>query len=285
MKMRISSSCFVWFMVLALLFPSSCAQNPRVKHHHMETNPYVGTKVGNATVFGAIIMTDPMVAEVLGRDFHKVPQGVNGSATQNAQWRIQNARATIRELPFHTDEWYSLHAPSCPNRPMKGNDRGVAFSHYQIWNDFVKQGEKFSKDAHDTDILVMLEDDAVVTISDVKEVLEREFSSMTTDHVFLGWCYGRRFMPMCTHAYAITRAAATRLVKEFDICYPQAIDAQLKHLADKKVFTWRKPLPDSLKNLKKGFEDNPHYFTRGIFIQKNGLVSFNHHGFQNNAGR
>jgi hypothetical protein len=33
-----------------------------------------------------------------------------------------------------------------------------------------------------------------------------------------------------------------------------------------------------------GFADNPAYFTRGIFVQKNGMVSFNHHGFQNNAG-
>lgn len=230
-------------------------------------------------------MTDPMIAAVLGRDFHRVPQGVNGTAMQNAEWRILNGRKTISELPFHVSEWYSLHAPPCPNRPAKGNDRGVALSHYQVWLDFVRQGEKFGKDVSDQDILVMLEDDAVITITDVKEVLLREFSSMTTDHIFLGWCYGRRFMPMCTHAYAITRAAATRLVKEFDVCQTHAIDGQLRQLSEKGVFTWRKPLPDSLKNLKPGFEDNPHYFTRGIFIQKNGMVSFNHHGFQNNAGR
>jgi hypothetical protein len=50
------------------------------------------------------------------------------------------------------------------------------------------------------------------------------------------------------------------------------------------LFTWRKADAESYRDLLAGFEDNPNYFTRGIFIQKNGLVSFNHHGFQNNAG-
>jgi hypothetical protein len=179
---------------------------------------------------------------------------------------------------------YSLHAPGCPNRKNKGNDRGVAFSHFQIWLDFVFQGEKFNHEVHDSDVLVMLEDDAVVAVNNVHEVLIRELSQMTTDHVFLGWCFGRRYMPMCTHAYAITRVALTRIVKQFDICFPHAIDAQLKLLAEKGLFTWRKPAIESYKDLKPGFEDNPNYFTRGILIQKNGLVSFNHHGFQNNAG-
>jgi hypothetical protein len=132
---------------------------------------------------------------------------------------------------------------------------------------------------------VLLEDDAVVAVENVKEILLQEFSSMTTDHLFLGWCYGRRFMPMCTHAYAITRVGAGKLLKYFDTCDTHAIDAQLKHLADQGIFTWRKPLEKNyVKYLKKGFEDNPHYFTRGIFVQKKGFVSFNHHGFQNNAG-
>lgn len=130
----------------------------------------------------------------------------------------------------------------------------------------------------------MLEDDAVVVVHNVHQVLLKELSAMATDHIFLGWCYGRRYMPMCTHAYAITRAAAAKIVRQFDICYPHAIDAQLRQLSESGLFTWRKPAAESYKDLKPGFEDNPHYFTRGIFIQKNGLVSFNHHGFQNNAG-
>jgi hypothetical protein len=248
-------------------------------------NTYRGTRVGNITVFGAMILTDPDISSILGRDFHKVPQGVNGSTAQNAEGRIQNGKYTASQLPFDVQFWFSLHAPPCPNRKNKGNDRGVALSHYQIWLDFVTQGEKYKESASDSDILVLLEDDAVIAVPNIAQILENEFNSMTTDHLFLGWCYGRRYMPMCTHAYAITRSTAQRLVKNFDICFPQAIDAQLRLLSDRGLFSWRKPSGESLKKLLPGFEDNPHYFTRGIFVQKNGLVSFNHHGFQNNAGR
>lgn len=69
------------------------------------SNPYQGTKIGNVTVIGAMILTDPMVAEVLGRDFNRVPQGVNGSAAQNANWRIENGKNTAKQLPFHVDFW------------------------------------------------------------------------------------------------------------------------------------------------------------------------------------
>jgi predicted phosphohydrolase len=152
---------------------------------------------------------------------------------------------------------------------------------------------KFSKQQQQThleeisnkDILIMLEDDAVVAIKDIQPVLEKELSSMTTDHLFLGWCYGRKYMPMCTHAYALTRDGVAKILKYFDTCYSHAIDAQLRHLAEQSVFTWRKPFDQSYHgNLKEGFEDNPNYFTRGLFVQKKGFVSFNHHGFQNNAG-
>jgi hypothetical protein len=49
------------------------------------------------------------------------------------------------------------------------------------------------------------------------------------------------------------------------------------------VFTWKKAHWSNYNDVKPGFEDKPWYFTRGIFIQKGGFVSFNHHGFQNNA--
>lgn len=85
---------------MLLLFVISLSSASRVP-----SNPYRGTKFANTTVYGAMIMTDPQIAEVLGRDFHKVPQGVNGSAAQNAEWRIQNGKNTANELPFHVDFW------------------------------------------------------------------------------------------------------------------------------------------------------------------------------------
>ena len=91
---------------------------------------------------------------------------------------------------------------------------------------------------------------------------------------------------MCLHAYAMTRPVVKKLVQRWDTCSNEAIDGQLKNLANEAgLFTWRKAAESSyIRDLRDGFEDNPHYFTRGIFVQKNGLVSFNHHGFQNNAG-
>jgi hypothetical protein len=271
--------------IIIAIYGNLCEGRPGGNDKEININPYKGTKIGNVTVFGAMVLTDPDISAVLGRDFHKVPQGVNGSTSQNAEWRIRNGKETASKLPFNVDYWYSLHAPACPNRKNKGNDRGVAFAHFQIWYDFVFQGEKYKNEVQDNDILIILEDDAVIAVKNVEQVLHNELNAMSTDHLFLGWCYGGRGMPMCTHAYALTRAGAKKIVKLFDICYPQAIDAQLKVLYDKGVFTWRKPKPESYrKNVLPGFEDRPNYFTRGIFIQKNGLVSFNHHGFQNNAG-
>lgn len=75
------------------------------KHSNGESSPYKGTRLGNATVFGAMILTDPDISAVLGRDFHKVPQGVNGSTSQNAHWRIENGKKTASQLPFNVDFW------------------------------------------------------------------------------------------------------------------------------------------------------------------------------------
>jgi hypothetical protein len=271
--------CFLLIVLLLQYCSISVQQSRDSKHDSIK-----GTRFANTTVYAGMILTDPMIADVLGRDFHRVPQGVNGTAKANAEWRIENGKKTAAELPFKVEFWYSLHAPACPKRKNKGNDRGVTLSHYQVWHNFVTQGNKNPKMATDQDILVLLEDDAVIAVRNVHHVLHQELSDMNTDHLFLGWCFGRRYMPMCTHAYAITRVLAKKLVAEFDLCFPHAIDAQLRQMSEKGLFKWRKPKLESIKDLKSGFEDNPNYFTRGIFIQRNGLVSFNHHGFQNNAG-
>ncbi len=80
----------------------------RSKHNAVEPNPYKGTRIGNVTVYGAMILTDPDISSVLGRDFYRVPQGVNGSANQNAHWRIENGKQTASQLPFNVDFWYSI---------------------------------------------------------------------------------------------------------------------------------------------------------------------------------
>lgn len=157
-----------------------------------------GTKFANTTVWAAMIQTDPTVAGILGRDFHKVPQGVNGSAVDNAWARVEHAKKMTIDLPFSVSFWWSVYAPNCPTRNAKGNDRGVSMAHYQIWADFEFQGRhKRGKDrliASDSDVLIVFEDDAVIAVKDVKASLEVEISDMSTDLLFLGWCYGRRGM-------------------------------------------------------------------------------------------
>lgn len=71
----------------------------------LSAKPLTSTKFGNVTVYAAMILTDPDIAEVLGRDFHRVPQGVNGTARQNAEQRMYHAKQTANNLPFAVDFW------------------------------------------------------------------------------------------------------------------------------------------------------------------------------------
>lgn len=69
------------------------------------------------------------------------------------------------------------------------------------------------------DVLVILEDDVDVAIvySELNTTLSEEIGDMGshTDLLFLGWCEGRlaRPVPLCAHAYAVTRKGARKLVK------------------------------------------------------------------------
>lgn len=261
------------------------------KQHNVKlTHP---TIFANTTVYSAMILTDPMISGLLGRDFHKVPEGVNGTAVENAKARIAHGKQTASLLPFKVEFWYSLYASSCPNRKNKGNDRGVTVSHYQIWHDFVWQGNYVNRQknkgfyphfpqTNDNDVIVIFEDDAELAVTNIEEILRVELTQMTTDLLFLGWCYGARSMPSCLHAYVLTRKGARNLLSQFDTCSAQALDGQLIELGDAGIITWRKPSDFYKQYFKPG--RNNQYFTKGIFTQKKGFVSFNHHGFQNNAG-
>ena len=250
-----------------------------------------GENFAGRRVYGAVINTDPKMSMVMGRDFHKVPQGVKGSPASNAIKRLEQSRSLAAKMPFTVESWWSVYTQSCPNAATKGNDRGVMLAHYQIWSSFAYRPDRSIKglatadNDEDDDILVIFEDDANIAVNNVTRALQTELSVMKTDLLFLGWCYGRRYIPACLHAYAVSRAGARKLVAQWDVCSDEAIDGQLRDLAKAGAFTWDKAADATfLEDLRPGFTDNPQYFTRGIFVQKNGLVSFNHHGFQNNAG-
>ena len=74
------------FIVQVFVIISSLQSVLGNKHHIQPVTP-VSTFFANHTLFAAMISTDPSLANILGRDFHKVPQGVNGSASENAVLR------------------------------------------------------------------------------------------------------------------------------------------------------------------------------------------------------
>lgn len=71
------------------------------------------------------------------------------------------------------------------------------------------------------DILLVFEDDAEVAILNFAELLKNELNWMKgNSFLFLGYCDYKitKPMPICTHAYAITRDAAKVLTQHFDSC-------------------------------------------------------------------
>ena len=51
-----------------------------------------GQRFANQTIWATMILTDPMTANILGRDFHRIPQGVNGTQIENAWRRVENGK-------------------------------------------------------------------------------------------------------------------------------------------------------------------------------------------------
>jgi hypothetical protein len=129
----------------------------------------------------------------------------------------------------------------------------------------------------DDDIMVILEDDALVAIKDVEGTLKEEFSDMKgVDLLYLGWCEGRtaRPIPLCSHAYAVTRRGARKIVKHFEPC-GLAYDWQFVIMIRNKWLTYRRAHSFSYENNYKPNFGNA--FTRGIFQQMQNAGSFNGH--------
>jgi hypothetical protein len=89
-------------------------------HGRKDSLPVGGTPFAGTRVWGAMIQTDPEMAALLGRDFYRVPQGVNGTAADNARLRNKHGAEMVKQLPFHVDMWPSVFSSSCPNRATKG---------------------------------------------------------------------------------------------------------------------------------------------------------------------
>jgi hypothetical protein len=120
----------------------------------------------------------------------------------------------------------------------------------------------------DDDILIILEDDIQIVVPNITEVITNEIKNMKEDHIFLGWCIDSRYVPLCTHAYAINRRVARALVSTVDVCSDQAVDIQIDYTIRENHFSWRRSLlvPEIPRGKYKG---------KGIFVQRKDLPSFN----------
>ena len=120
----------------------------------------------------------------------------------------------------------------------------------------------------DTDVLIVFEDDAESAIENLNVTIVQELSSMSTDILYLGWCEGRlaRPVPLCTHAYALTRRGARKLLKHLEPC-GLALDEQLVIIIKNNHLTYRRVSADSYSKLNKKYRNMYGERTYGMFHQ------------------
>ncbi len=109
------------------------------------------------------------------------------------------------------------------------------------------------------------------------QTVKEELAQMgDKDVVWLGWCEGRtaRPVPLCLHAYALTRRGAFKADRYFNPC-GEAVDEQFVTLCKEGILTYRRALPWSYKQLNDNYPV-PADHTIGIFHQKR-MGSFNGH--------
>ena len=201
----------------------------------------------------------------------------NATSAQIAAVRSHNARAMVAQLPFPVIHWPPVITQPCPYGKSKSkSERGHFWAHLQIWMDFVffdhdvilavqrkevkgmyhstswsSRAGAFSAAENgslyknglpflDEDILVIFEDDADIASSDINATLYAELSHMNTDLLYLGHCEERsgNFGPLCSHAYAVTRAGCRKLKEHMRPC-GLALDEQFAMMAKEKHITHR----------------------------------------------
>jgi len=209
---------------------------------------------------------------------------------------------------------YTKNCPHRSRAVHTHTERGLALAHYQIWiefsyfdhdvlkektnnrtdlkeyssTDFSSVSNHFTYSAAngtllkdgipflDDDIMVIFEDDIEIAVHNHSVILQEELSTMDVDLLFLGWCDGRlaRPVPLCAHAYAITRRASHKLIRHFEPC-GKALDEQFVIMGKNKWITYRTAQRWRFdKFLKEGWT---HGKTKGIFQQLKTLGSLNGH--------
>lgn len=280
----------------------------RKNHKHSMKRGSVGL-IPKVSIHGAVIASD--------RGVSTVPSALEEEERkrQLALARIENVNRLVGELPFEVSEWAPVFTLACPHYPNgHRTERGLFWAHYRIVREFAyfdpvllhqigyvegqkpnisttvasndgvyavhtngslfKNGQPFL----DEDILAIFEDDAEGAINQLNVTILEEFSAMSTDLLFLGWCEGRaaRPVPLCTHAYAVTRRGARKLTKFLEPC-GLALDEQFVILAKNNFISWRRAFGHSYRDLNDKYRGRGGEKTYGIFHQNKQLGSINGH--------
>lgn len=276
---------------------------------------YFGTdnllKNKNITIYGAVMNSD---IDILHTD-PKTWTPEMFFEKRLSLMRLQNIHNLSLELPFELVHWPAVITRPCPqNRHGQKTERGVGLAHYQVWLDFIffdhdvlkeiplgikgiynsttwsstsgmfaatEDGSLYKNDKvyRDDDILVIFEDDAESIVTHTNETILEELNEMTTDILYLGWCEGRlaRPVPLCTHAYAVTRRGARILVDKYEPC-GKAIDEQMVQICKNGWLTFRSAHSWSYKEGLKPEYPRHGDKTFGIFHQKKHFLgSINQH--------
>lgn len=130
------------------------------------------------------------------------------------------------------------------------------------------------------DRMVIFEEDAINTIVDLSGTMSEELSDMTDiDVLYLGWCEGRtaRPVPLCSHAYVVTRSSARKLIQYFEPC-GRGVDEQFVVMIKNHWLTYRRAHGYSYSRNRKASYECWGDKTYGIFHQCKHLYgSVNNH--------
>ena len=211
-------------------------------------------------------------------------------------------RSDFEGFPFTFTKWPEVLSGPCPSHHNRKSHEGInaGHSHYQVWMDFIyfdhdvleavkrkevkgfynstawtSTGGTFSASETgvlrknnllftEDDIIVIIEDEALVSVRNVGEIMRNEFSNMTTDLLVLGWRDTRPTHDLLasSFAYALTRRGARIAMKYFDPC-GHNLDLQLSTMARHGRLSHRSLNYLSEDIIKAGLG------TRGIFVRRN----------------
>jgi hypothetical protein len=244
------------------------------------------------TVYGTIVTTNP--------DLMYQEADLNATMTLETI-RSESVANLSQEVPFPLAFWPALFTKPCPNSLGDNKkERGLANAHLRIWQDFIyfdidvleahdkNISEPLFRHSHsgtfaaypnktiakngipflEEDIIVVLEDDVEIVVVEANISIVEELTLMNTDIMWLGWCDGRkaRPVPLCAHAYALTRRGARKLVDRYEPC-GLALDEQLVVFCKNKWVTYSTIHDWSWKSRYKPGYPRPGDKNYGIFRQ------------------